>query len=69
MSVASDYPEISAEYVTIEEGRKYQINIKLLKSAVGIIRGRVRVLTDHSDEDQKELSIPVYAIVNKVAEE
>lgn len=69
ISVASDYPEISAEYVTIEEGRKYQINIKLLKSAVGIIRGRVRVLTDLSDEDQKELSIPVYAIVNKVAKE
>ena len=65
LSVGSDHPSVSAEFSSLEEPGKYAITVKIKKSSTGVIRARVKIVTDHKDPEQRELSLPVYAIVSR----
>jgi hypothetical protein len=56
--------QVEAKLETLEEGRRYRIKIGLKESANGIVQTRIVLKTDSKDPQQRELSLPVYAIVN-----
>ncbi len=64
VSVTSDRPEVSAFVSDLDQGKSYIVRIGLRDQARGIVRAQVKILTDHPDEQQRELSIPAYAIIN-----
>jgi hypothetical protein len=65
LGIESDHPEIEASFSVLEPGRRYAIKVVLRKSATGVIRGRLTLKTDSKDKEQKNLSLPVYAIISK----
>lgn len=63
LSVKSDNPSIQTGFSPIENGRAYEIKVSLRKKSTGMIRARLKIATDHPDDAQKELYLPVYAMV------
>ncbi len=68
LGVKSDHPEIEGSFSVLEPGQRYAIKVTLRKSATGVIRGRLTLKTDSTEKDQKEISLPVYAIISKASD-
>ena len=65
LALKSDNPSLKADYSTVNEGMVYAIKVSIKKNASGIIRSRLTILTDHKDEAQQKLVLPVYAIISR----
>lgn len=65
ISIKSDNPSISAKFSSIEDGRVYEVKVTIREKTSGIVRARLRIATDHHDETQRELILPVYAIISR----
>jgi hypothetical protein len=68
VSVESDNPFVTAKIKPLEPGRLFEIVVTLAAGYEGNLRTQLRVNTDHPDEAQQTLQIPVYAIVTKKSE-
>jgi hypothetical protein len=65
MSVESDNPSISAEVVSLNDGKSLGIKVTVREDLVGAFRARVKVTTNNADADQRQLVLPVYGIVSR----
>ncbi|OVE80073.1 hypothetical protein BVY02_01395 [bacterium J17] len=63
VSVSSNSSLVGAK-LSEKDGRK-EIVVSLKRGVSGTIRQQVKVVTDHKDPDQRELTLPVYAIVSR----
>lgn len=63
VSVSTDNPSVRATVKELEPGRRFQVNIAIVEGFIGTIRARVQLFTNHPDDSQREISLPVYGIV------
>lgn len=64
-SVDVDGSSIRAELKTVIPGKRYQLIVTLLPEAMGTVRSKVTLNTDHPDEDQRTVLVPVYALISR----
>lgn len=64
-AIESDNPAVVGEFSPIEDGRAYEVRVKIKEKTVGIVRARLKISTDHSKQEQRELILPVYAIISR----
>lgn len=67
-SVSSDNDSVSTELSTLEEGKRYALKVGLKDKATGVVRARIKITTSHPEKDQRELFLPVYAIIGRAGE-
>jgi len=67
-SITSSLSSFEAKVNPLEEGERYEIIVSLKAGALGVLRGKVDIETDHPEEDQRYVSFPVYAIVSEKGE-
>ncbi len=46
----------------------WTINTKIRENASGVLKAKIKIITDNSDENQREVYIPVYAIIKSKME-
>ncbi len=63
-SISSSNNDIDVNFTVVEPGFKYKINAVINSGNVGIFQSSVIINTDHKDEKQQEIKLPVYAIIN-----
>lgn len=67
-AVDTENPQVTATLRTLTAGNLYEVEISLLSEVPGVVRSRVKVLTDSPDPEQQTIEIPVYAVVNRKSE-
>ena len=65
LSATSDHPNVSVMLDTLEAGKRYALTVGLSGNNTGALRAKIKITTDHEDQAQKELLIPVYAIITR----
>lgn len=65
LSATSDHPNVSVTLDTREAGKRYALTVGLSGNNTGALRAKIKITTDHEDTAQKELLIPVYAIITR----
>ncbi len=63
-SIRTNSSRISA-VVEKRAGRDFVIVVSIARGSSGVINGQVTVLTDHPDDDQRELNLPVYGVISR----
>ncbi|MCC6220246.1 MAG: DUF1573 domain-containing protein [Deltaproteobacteria bacterium] len=63
LSASTSNKQIGVSFTEKNKGREFELSIELLAGANGTLKEQVKILTNHPDPQQRELSIPVYAIV------
>jgi len=63
--IKSDHPKVYAEFAPLSDKKGYTLKVVLRKEATGVIRARVSITTTHPDPEQREITLPVYAIVSR----
>ncbi|HQH26615.1 MAG TPA: DUF1573 domain-containing protein [Oligoflexia bacterium] len=61
--VESDNPAVQTEFYSLEGGADYTIRVSVQGNSAAIIRARLKIATDYSDKAQRNLVLPVYAII------
>ena len=70
LSARVDHPDMKLTYRATEAGRRYTFRLTLPRGMRrGLLRSRVKIVTNHGDEAQRELGLPVYAILEGRAAE
>ncbi|MCB0323316.1 MAG: DUF1573 domain-containing protein [Bdellovibrionales bacterium] len=67
VSARSDNPSVIADVSELEEAGKYAIRVRIKEKAEGVVRARVTIITEHPDPEQRELTLPVYAIISRAS--
>lgn len=65
VSIESDNDTVQAKTKALVEGREFEIEISALPEDLGSFKAILTIETDHEDEAQKRLTLPVYGIVSK----
>ncbi len=65
VDVESDNAFVGADVKALEEGKRYAIQVTVRREAMGTLRARLNVITNHPREDQRSLALPVYGIIAK----
>jgi hypothetical protein len=68
LSAETDNPSVVVQIQPLEEGREYKLLVSVTGETAGMIRARVKITTDRSDKKQKNLVLPVYAIITAKSE-
>jgi hypothetical protein len=68
LSAKTDNRSVTVQIQPLEEGREYKLIVSLMGESPEMIRSRVKITTDHSDQKQKNLVLPVYAIITAKSE-
>ena len=62
-SVESDSDLLKASLAKTSDPNRVEVTVTLAEGALGTIRAKIKITTDHPDEEQKNLVLPVYGIV------
>ena len=65
VSVDSDNPSVSADVVSLKDGKSVGIKVTVREDLIGAFRAKVKITTDNSDADQRQLVLPVYGIISR----
>lgn len=65
VSVRSSNPSVEVEHSPLDEAGSHMIKVRIKKNSSGVIRAGVTITTDHSDSEQRNVSLPVYAIISR----
>lgn len=64
LSTKSNTASVKTDFVVIKEGYEYEVSVAIAKKSFGVVRDRVVITTDHVDEKQRKLELPVYGIIS-----
>ncbi len=63
LSVTSDNPGLKVDFQANPDA-SFDLVVTLSEGVSGTLKARVKILTDHPDDSQKEIILPVYGIVS-----
>ena len=63
VNVESDSSAVTASVVPVEPGNRFTIVVTVNSGYSGSLRARIKISTDAADPDDREIYLPVYAIV------
>lgn len=65
LEIKSDHPSVTSSYTVVRDGFEYSLVFEIRKNTIGIVRDRIRIITDHPDKRQSELIVPLTAIISR----